>query len=279
MNNLFLLLLTGFISTIATYIDKHLINKGISRKDYFYYMCLSMIPFSIITIIINYFTTGLKFEINIIPILLLLLAMIVRYFKQLAVAGIGKYLDPFENLAYLSTGIIFAYIIDVIIGTKEFTTMNLLSITLTMIGVFLLADIKLKNKTLQKDIIVKIIGELSLGYIAYYILKYWSNAIYILLLNLFLTLIFCKDYSISSYKKNNQIIKWVFIQQTFGYLYIYLYNYLSSYSVTTSSYVKPVTIIFAFIFAFFFKEQKRKPKIKDFLAITLVVVGIILVNR
>ena len=58
MNNLFLLLLTGFISTIATYIDKHLINKGISRKDYFYYMCLSMIPFSLLTIIINYFTIG-----------------------------------------------------------------------------------------------------------------------------------------------------------------------------------------------------------------------------
>lgn len=34
------------ISTIATYIDKHLIKKGISRNDYFYYMCLSMIPFS-----------------------------------------------------------------------------------------------------------------------------------------------------------------------------------------------------------------------------------------
>ena len=279
MNNLFLLLLTGFISTIATYIDKHLINKGISRKDYFYYMCLSVIPFSLFTATINYFTTGLKFEINIVPIFLLLLAMIIRYFKQLAVVGIGKYLDPFENLAYLSTGIIFAYIIDVIIGIKDFTIINLLSIILTMIGAFLLADIKLKNKVLQKERIIKIIGELSLGYIAYYILKYWSNAIYILLLNLFLTLIFCKDYSISSYKKNNQIIKWVFIQQTFGYLYIYLYNYLSSFSVTTSSYVKPVTIIFAFIFAFFFKEQKRKPKIKDFLAISLIVSGIILINK
>lgn len=279
MNNLFLLLLTGLISTIATYIDKHLINKGISRKDYFYYTCLSIIPFSLLTIIINYFTTGLKFKINIVCILLLLLAMIIRYFKQLAVAGIGKCLDPFENLAYLSTGIIFAYIIDIIIGAKKFAFINLISIILTIIGVFLLSDIKLKNKKLQKDIIIKIIGELSLGYIAYYLLKYWSNAIYILLLNLFLTLIFCKDYIISSYKKNSQIIKWVFIQQGFGYLYIYLYNYLSSFSVTTSSYIKPVTIIFAFIFAFFYKEQKRKPKIKDFLAIILIATGVCLINR
>lgn len=278
MNNLYILIFTGLISTIAIYIDKHLINKGISRKDYFYYMCVSMIPFSLIMILINYFTTGLKFKISIIPIILLVVAMVLRYFKQKAVAGIGKKLDPFENAAYMSLGILFAYIIDIIIGSRTFSIINLISVLITLLGLFLLADIKIKNKQLQKDIIIKIIGELSLGYVAYFILKFWSNAIYILLLNLFLTLIFSKDYKISYHKKNKEIIKWVFIQQSFGFFYIYLYNYLSSMSVTLSSYVKPITIVFAFIISFFFKEEKRKPKIKDLISIILISIGICLIN-
>jgi hypothetical protein len=32
-----IVILAAFIATIATYIDKHLVNKGISREDYFYY--------------------------------------------------------------------------------------------------------------------------------------------------------------------------------------------------------------------------------------------------
>ena len=279
MNSVLILVFTGLINTIAIYIDKHLINFGISRKDYFYYMCLSMIPFAFIMFIINYFTVGIKFKLNIIPMLLLIIAMIVRYFKQNAVAGIIKKLDPFENTAYMSLGLLLAYIIDIVIGVRSFSVINLLSIFTTLTGVFLLADIKLKNKRLQKDIIIKIIGELLLGYIAYFILKYWSNAIYILLLNFFLTLIFSKDYNINYHKTNKNIIKWVFIQQTFGFFYIYLYNYLSSISVTLSSYIKPITIVFAFIISFFFKEEERKPKFIDLIAIILIVIGVCILNR
>ena len=278
MNDLYILIFTGLISTIAIYIDKHLINKGISRKDYFYYMCVSMIPFSLIMILINYFTTGLKFKISIIPIILLVVAMVLRYFKQMAVAGMSKKLDPFENAAYMSLGILFAYIIDIIIGSRTFSIINLISVLITLLGLFLLADIKIKNKQLQKDIIIKIIGELSLGYVAYFILKFWSNAIYILLLNLFLTLIFSKDYKISYHKKNKEIIKWVFIQQSFGFFYIYLYNYLSSMSVTLSSFVKPISIVFTFFVSFFFKEERRKPKIKDLISIILISIGVCLIN-
>ena len=56
MNHLLLIyfiILAGIFSAIGQYVDKHLVNKGITRKDYFYYMCLSMIPLSIIMVIIN----------------------------------------------------------------------------------------------------------------------------------------------------------------------------------------------------------------------------------
>lgn len=75
-------ILAALMATIGTYIDKHLVNKGISRNYYFYCMCLSMIPFSIIMIVIEILTNNFKFKFSIIPIILLLLAMFVRYKKQ-----------------------------------------------------------------------------------------------------------------------------------------------------------------------------------------------------
>lgn len=57
---LYIVILAGIFGAIGQYLDKHLVNKGITRNDYFYYMCLSMIPFSIIMVIIEYFTNQLN---------------------------------------------------------------------------------------------------------------------------------------------------------------------------------------------------------------------------
>ena len=84
---LYIVILAGIFGAIGQYIDKHLVNKGITRKDYFYYMCLSMIPFSIIMVIIEYLTNQLKFELNIIPFILLIIAMFLRYKKQHTIVG------------------------------------------------------------------------------------------------------------------------------------------------------------------------------------------------
>lgn len=98
-----LVILNAFISTIAQYIDKHLVGKcGITRKDYFYYMCLSMIPFAAIMAVIETISGNVKFEFNIIPIGLLIVAMFLRYNKQQAVQGSVKYLNPYEVSTYLS---------------------------------------------------------------------------------------------------------------------------------------------------------------------------------
>lgn len=63
-----LIILAAFISTIGTYIDKLLVKKGITKGDYFYYMCLTMVPFSIIMIIVEITTRNVqiwtKLDIN-----------------------------------------------------------------------------------------------------------------------------------------------------------------------------------------------------------------------
>ena len=276
---IYIVVLAGIFGSIGQYLDKHLVNIGISRKDYFYYMCLTMIPFSLIMVIVEFYTGQLKFEFGFIPIILLIVAMFLRYKKQHTIVGCLKYLNPYEDSAYLTLGIIIAFIIDVILGIENLGIISILSILLTVIGVFVIADSKIKIKNLQKDLIIRILTSLLMSYITHFILQYWSNAVFILILNLMLTIIFSNRYNFKYHKEHNNIIKWVFIQQIFGFASLYLSNYLSSNSVTLSSYVRPTSIIAVVVISMFYKDKKKKPTIKQILGIILVILGICLINK
>ena len=275
---IFLIIFAALFGAIGQYVDKHLVNMGISRKDYFYYMCLSMIPFSILMIIIEIITKQFKFTLEIVPVLLLLIAMLLRYNKQKTIVGCLTYLNPYEDSAYLSLGLLIAFIIDVILGIQTLKIISFISIFITILGVFLISNSKLKIKNLRLDIFVRITTSLLMGYVTHYILIYWSNALFIFILNLFLTLLFCKDYNIKYYTKTKKIIKWCFIQQAFGFTSLYLSNILMSNSVTLSNYVIPTSIIIVLIIALFLKDKEKKPKIKQVLGILLVVAGIVLIR-
>ena len=276
---IYIVVFAGIFGAIGQYLDKYLVNLGISRKDYFYYMCVTMIPFSLIMIIVEFYTGQLKFEFGIVPIILLILAMILRYFKQHTIVGCLKYLNPYEDSAYLTLGIIIAFIIDVILGIENIGVISILSILLTIIGVFVTANSKIKIKNLQKDLIIRIITSLLMSYITHFILQYISNAVFMLLLNLMLTIIFAKRYNFKYHKEHKKIIKWVFIQQIFGFASLYLSNYLSSNSVTLSSYVRPTSIIAVVVISMFFKDKDKKPTIKQILGIGLVILGICLIGK
>ena len=276
---LYIVILVGIFGAIGQYIDKHLVNKGITRKDYFYYMCLSMIPFSIIMVIIEYLTNQLKFELNIIPFILLIIAMFLRYKKQHTIVGCLKYLNPYEESAYLTLGIIIAFVIDVILGIESIHLFSILSILLTVFGVFAIANSKLKIKNLQQDLMIRIIASLLMSYVTHYMLQYWSNAVFILIMNLLLTILFSKGYNFEYHKNQKNIIKWVFVQQTFGFCALYMSNYLASNSVTLSSYVRPTSIIVVAIIAMFFKKKDKKPNIRQIIGILLVVLGICMINK
>ena len=117
-----------------------------------------------------------------------------------------------------------------------------------------------------------------MSYVTHFILQYWSNAVFILILNLLLTIIFSKDYNLKYHKEHKKIIKWIFAQQVFGFCALYLSNYLSSNSVTLSSYVRPTSIIVVVIISMFFKDKDKRPTLKQILGIILVVTGICLIN-
>ena len=275
---IFLIIFAALFGAIGQYVDKHLVNMCISRKDYFYYMCLSMIPFSILMIIIEIITKQFKFKLEIVPVILLLIAMLLRYNKQKTIVGCLTYLNPYEDSAYLSLGLLIAFIIDVILGIQTLKIISFISIFITIIGVFLISNSKLKIKNLRLDIFVRITTSLLMGYVTHYILIYWSNALFIFILNLFLTLLFCKDYNIKYYTKTKKIIKWCFIQQAFGFTSLYLSNILMSNSVALSNYVRPTSIIIVLIIALFLKNKEKKPTIKQFFGILLIVAGIVLIR-
>ncbi len=275
----YVVVLAGIFGAIGQYLDKHLVNLGISRKDYFYYMCLTMIPFSILMVIIEYYTGQFKFELSFIPLILLLVAMFLRYKKQHTIVGCLKYLNPYEDSAYLTLSIIIAFIIDVILGIENLGLISVLSVLLTVIGVFIIANSKLKIKNLQKDLLIRILTSLLMSYVTHFMLQYWSNAVFLLILNLVLTIIFSKEYNFNYHKEHKKIIKFVLLQQIFGFGSLYLSNYLSSNSVTLSSYVRPTSIIAVVIISMFFKDKQKKPTLKQILGIVLVVIGICLIHK
>ena len=273
-----LIISAALFGAIGQYIDKHLVNMGISRKDYFYYMCLSMLPFAGIMIAIEVTTNQFKFSFEIIPILLLVVAMFLRYNKQKTIVGCLTHLNPYEDSAYLTLGLLIAFIIDVLLGIQSLRIISVISIILTIVGVFLIANAKLKIKSLRLDILIRIATSLLMGYVTHYILNYWSNAMFLFALNLLLTLIFFKDYKFNYYKKQNNIIKWVFIQQAFGFTSLYLSNILMSNSVTLSNYVRPTSIIIVLLIALMFKDKEKRPTIRQVFGIILIVMGIFLIK-
>lgn len=278
MTLIYVVILAGIFGAIGQFVDKHITNIGASKNDYFYYMCATMIPFAIIMVVVEYFTGQLRFEFSIISVILLILAMFLRYYKQHTIVGCLKYLNPYEDSAYLTLGIVIAFIIDILLGTEELKLGAVLSILLTLIGVFIIANSKLKIKNLQKDLFIRILTSLAMSYITYFMLQYWSNAVFILILNLLLTIIFTKNYTFEYHKKNKKILKWCFIQQIFGFIALYLSNYLASNSVTLSSYVRPTSILVVLIISMFFKDATKKPTFKQIVGIIFVMIGILLIN-
>lgn len=270
----YVVILAAFFGAIGQYLDKHLANLGISKKDYFYYMCLTMIPFSIIMIIIELKTGQFKFQFGIIPLILLLIAMYLRYKKQSTIVGCLKYLNPYESSAYLSSSIFIAYIIDVLLKVEDLTLISIVSIIFTIIGVFMVSNSKIKIKNLRKDLFVRIISSLLMSYITHFILKYWSNAIFLLILNSLLVIIFSKDYKFNYHIKNINIIKWAFVQQIFGFMALYLSNYLATNSVILSSHVRPVSMVFVLLISMLSKKRSNKPTLRQIFGVLLIVISI-----
>lgn len=219
-----------------------------------------------------------KFEFGITPILLLLAAAILRYLQMHAVVGMVRKLEPYQYQTYLTMAIVLTYIIDCAIGTRALSIYSIASIVLVLSGVLMIGSFKLEFNSLNKDILIRVATGIFQGYVTYYILRYWSNAVYIFGLNMVLTLPFLKRYNMEYHHKQANIIKWVFIQQTFGFAAVYITNMLMSQSVTLGVYVVPASIVMSFLFSFIKNYSGKSLSVKNLTAIALVISGILLLR-
>ncbi len=274
---LILIFAAALFGAFGQNIDKHLSNLKTTRKDYFYYMCVTMLPYSLIMVIIEVLNNTFYFDFNVLIIILIILAMIFRYIKQHTIMGCLSHLNPYEDSAYLSLGIILSFILDCLISVQNITVYSVSSIFLILIGVFCVADSKFKISELKKDIVIRIVTSTIISYITFFALKYITNASYLFIVNILLVFIFAKNYTFSYHKENSKIIKWTFIQQLCGFTTLYLSNTLITSSVTLSNYVRPVSISLLVIFALF---QKTKSSItsKKILGIILIIIGTITIS-
>ena len=151
MNFSCLKLLGAIFSTIGAYIDKKIIYDGISKNNYFYYMCLTMIPFALISLLLEIKTNNFIFNINCKVIILLFIVAFLRYIKQYSFVACYRKLEPFELKTYMSLTLILCFFIDIILGIQYFTILKLTSIVFIIIGVVLMYNVNFSIKNIQKD--------------------------------------------------------------------------------------------------------------------------------
>jgi len=231
------------------------------------------------------FITPFYFNFNYIFVIIMLASLLLRYGKMRTLYSTVEYLVPYESEAYMCLGVILAYIVDCIIGIKTFSHWGVLSIAITLPGVFLIADVKLQIKKLRINLILRIICDLGLGYCARYALLYCSNALYILMLNSIIVLVLCWGYKFEYHKSKWGIVKLVIFQQFLGFLCLYMGNIVAQQSVTAYAFIRPISLALCVIIAFFYKDKAvlggklkkpRLPIIKDIIAIALIISGICL---
>ena len=279
MNYSILIILAAIISTIGTYINKKIVERGISRENFFYYMCFTMVFFSLGSLGLEANNQTLKFELSMPLVLLLVLAMILRYLRQTSFVGYCRKLEPYEFETYMSFSLVICFIIDVIIGSQSFNVFKLVSIICIILGIAFTYNVKLNVRNIQKDLLLKMIAEIGTSYIVFNAMRYCSNGVFILLLNLSLVIIFTFIYK--PYKKENRIpndlLLLFFIQQTFGFSRTYISNYLSSQSATLAHFISPVSLVLITLSAFIIRKE-HKPNMKNMFGILLACLGILLIK-
>ena len=272
---------TSIFYAVQSYTEKATVSTGLSRRDFFFYSCLLLIPFAAITLII----TPFYFSFSPILAAILLVSVLLRYGKLTAIVSTVERMVPFESEAYMCLGIILAYCVDCAIGVKVFSWLGALSIVIALLGVFLIADVKLRVKNFRLNLIIRIICDVGLGYCARYALHYCSNAMYILLLNLLIVLIWGWRYKLGYHKSNARVLKFVALQQFLGFICLFLGNMVARQSVTAYAFIRPVSLALCIVIAFFYKNkfvlndkfgEPRRPKLKDAAAVALIAAGICL---
>ena len=288
-----LILLVGISSAICNYIIKHMIKSNPTKAEYTFWACLALLPFSLSVILLQPFLSQLpfneasllfeplKFDFSWWVLLLIAISAVIRILNLTSIVTVMTHLDPHEAMSYGTFAIIITYFIDVAIGKASFKWVSFLTLFLILAGVMLIHNKKINMKALFLGLCINILTQVIYGYLVYYILKYWSNALYMFLVNLVAVVVLIiaalfKGHTIDSLKSHKNFIGWMFAAQTMAFFMLYISNFLNTKAVTLMMLTNPMKIVMGLILGFFIiKDMERKPSWKDGLAVAMISVGVL----
>jgi len=198
-----------------------------------------------------------------------------NYFGFFGVAGKSS---PYETTMYNTLTIPLIYCIDILIGSKIFSWMSLLFLSLIIFGVMLLLNFSFRKITFKKSLLIALFSSIAKGYLLHFFLQYASFSAYMLLVHIItviLLLLVCfkqvKSHPITHWK-------WAFTTQAFGTVSLLCNAMLAQNSVSAYSLRGPATLVLITLFSFFVKNKavSEKPTIQKMVAILLCVIGMVL---
>ena len=134
-NKIILSLVSNYLNYDSTYINKKIVERGISRENFFYYMCLTMVFFSLGSLGLEAQNNTLKFELSLPLVILLILAMILRYLIQTSFVGYCIKLEPYEFETYMSFSLVICFIMYAVVDVDQKQRVKT-RIVQTFLGIF-----------------------------------------------------------------------------------------------------------------------------------------------
>lgn len=268
---LFGAVLTG---SFVSYYDKIGLNTGMSRAKFLFLKSVGILPF--IPFLFLFFP--FKLEFSVIFMLLLLLIVAVNITSSIGFVGVARKVSPHESMLYSSLSIPLVYFVDVLIGSVNFSFLNLFYLTLIIFGVLLLSSFKLNKITFKASLLLGVVSATLKGYLLYFFLKYTSPPVYLLLVYIITALILKAFFTKQIEKISIKDWKWAFVTQIGGVIGLALNTMLLTHSVSFYMLRIPLILIGLTLSSFFVKNKKVAvaPSFMSILAIIMGVTGIIL---
>ena len=270
----FLLFGSALTNSSIGFINKKLITRGMTAKEYFYYVTLALVPFSALFFFIYPFQIAFSFT----AFLLLIASVGVRALNSLSLLQSLKTVTPLTISVYSTMAILISYFIDVFIGAVSFEIFQLLAIVIVVIGTVIIA---LKNITVLKQVklpvIMRVFSEMLKGYLGYFILKHMNVSTYIFLMAVITTLIMLPITKQMIAKFNTQKMKYATLSQAVGVISLILSNLLAKSSATLFMLNVPATLIITLLLSYVIKKDVgSKPTLLELIGSVVVVAGLTL---
>lgn len=270
-----LLLLSASIGAGVTIYGKTKIDKGLSPKKFIFIQTFSMVLINGILFLFYPF----EFAFSVTAVSLILGNALLRILGVTLGADNLRHISALEHAAYTSFAIFVTYIIDVLLGSNVLTVLGAGSIVLVVAGSVLMAK-GLSFKKVGWKLIVRIVCNVSRGYIAYYALNFAGvgNVTFIFLTFVASALLLLPFYKyFNSEKITKADWKFSFTSQSLSLIAFISSNVLAKDSATLYMLVRPMNMVLLFFASLLMKKQSKNQLSKmQFVGALVIILGIAL---